>query len=361
MIGMIRAGRGQSRVRVTRNTTDGRQVHVRSACTALVATMMIMSTAGGLMIMDPNDPVTFGDPTGNTTNPAFSMFPNFPYWNSTEGRNTYLGDGILIRVNHVGAPPTIGSPVTVLGVSATVVDRQLLQHPFDPNDITDLWLWKIDTPLALSTLYPITQPLSNGDDVIMTGKGHRRANDRTLWDIQVVAGPGNDIWTAGASGPNAEAKGFLTVSDNVRRWGTNKVALANLDLDFGGGIGVAGFSTDFSFTNATAWEAQGTNDDSSGPVFVFQDGAWRLAGLIHSVTGFDGQPTNQQGIVAVDEYNLFDPSGLTSSYTSISDLSHYEDQLIAFGVVMPEPAIGSSVILAALLLARRRRHRWSHS
>ena len=314
---------------------------------------MFVSVVDGLIIMDPNDLVTFGDPTGNTTNPTLSMFPTFPYWNSTEGRDTYLGDGILIRINHTGSPPMIGSQVTLFGVTVTVQDRLLLTHPSDPNDVSDLWVWKVDTSLALPTLQPITEPLVADDDLIMIGTGHRRANTRTLWNIQNVPGPSNDIWTADASQHTAEAKGFQTVSDGVQRWGTNKVADINLDLDLGGGVSVAGYSTGFSFTNATAWEAQGTTGDSAGPVYVFQDGLWRLTGLMHTVNLFDGQPINQQGFVAVEEYNLSNLSD--TSKTFISDLNAYQDQLVAFGVLIPEPATLPSIILVAVLVARRSR------
>ena len=359
---MILVGREKTRVRITQAKIgdcplDARLVRARLPWCALVATVLIVSNSDGLMIMDPNDLVTFGDPTGNTENPATSMFPGFGFWNNTESRDTYLGDGILIRVNHTGAPPGIGSQVTLFGVSVTVEDRLRLKFPPALNDDSDLWVWKVDTALALPTLYPITQALSADDDVIMTGQGHRRANGRTLWDIQVAPGPDNDTWTAGASEPTAEARGFLTVSEGVRRWGTNKVALTDVELGGSGGVTTAAFSTDFSLSNATAWEAQGTNNDSSGPVFVFQGGAWRLAGLIHGLNEFDGQPLNQQGVVAVDDYDLPNPpDNFTSSHTFISDLSAYEDQLTAFGVLIPEPATLSIVVLAAAVFMRRHRH-----
>ena len=88
-------------------------------------------------------------------------------------------------------------------------------------------------------------------------------------------------------------------------------------------------------------------------------GQWVLTGLMHSISLFEGQPDAPAyaGIYAYTHPSA--PGQVFSSLTYISDLSDYTDQLVDFGVSVPEPtaAAGLGAIAMGLLARRVRRRR----
>jgi hypothetical protein len=320
---------------------------------ALVLSAVTAQRADGIIVMDPT---ALSTAPANTAAPG-GAYADFGYWDNMLGAHTYLGNGYLLSTNHVGALPT---SINIGGTSYDRIDQRRLMDPAMPSTPTDLWVWKIGGPNPLPnlpTILPIlTTPVVN-ETTLIIGDGYSRANGPTFWDITVNSGDDDDTWTPVANEAAADAKGFLTSDDQVKRWGTNRVHDPDEDIEFDGTL-TRGYATNFSLTNATEFESQATNHDSAGPVFVKRNGVWMLTGLMHVVGAFDGQPRSP-GFAGVYAYE--DP-GLTGvvlgSTTVISDLSDYTTQLAAFGVTVPEPGAPLLIMTAgaiASLLRRRRR------
>lgn len=326
-------------------------IKLAGALAALTLSAVATPPARGLIVMDP---ANLSIAPTNTTAPG-GAYADFGYWNNMLGAHTYLGNGYLLSAHHVGALP---ATINIQGNSYDRIDQRRLTDPGDPAKLTDLWVWKIGgaSPLpSLPTVLPIfTDPVA-GEKTLLIGDGFSRANGPTFWDITANPGDDDDVWTVVTDQGVADASGFLTAAGSEqKRWGTNLVYDADNDFEINGSL-TRGYMTNFSLTSATEFEAQATNADSAGPVFVKRDGVWMLTGLMHVVSMFDGQPDSPShpGI-----YSYVDPSmpGMVqSSQTGISDLSEYVDQLSAFGVTVPEPTgFAAGAVLAMGLLARRR-------
>jgi hypothetical protein len=301
--------------------------------------------AHALIIMDPTSPSTT---IGNTSAPTGPTYGDFSYWDNMLGTHTYLGNGYLITANHTGGP---AASITIQGNTYNNIGQQRLTDPNNPSILTDLWVWKIGgNPLPnLPTVFPIVSGLTTNEQTLIVGDGFSRAGGPTFWNVTVNAGSNNDVWNIAADEGSANAKGFLT-NAQVKQWGTNKVFNPSVLIDFGPTNKTLGYQIDFSQTNATDFEAQATNEDSAGPVFVKRNGQWVLTGIMHGATTFDNQP-NSPSLAGVYVH----PSGQTST-TVISDLSQYTAQLVAFGVAVPEPTgLAAAGAIAMGLLARRQR------
>ncbi len=316
----------------------------------------------GLVIIDPTSP-TYGSPTGNTSAPV-----GFPYWSNIYGNRIHVGNGYYLTTNHSGLPG---------GFSWT----QLKYSDGSPIDSD------IEAGTGVVEAHPvvpiITSPVTQDEALLIVGDGRRRENDLTYWDITYVAGDGggsgNDVWTETAVPGDAEAAGFK-VTGSGKRWGTNEVAVTSVDVEFSGPTRMTRmFASSFTASGGTEWEAQGTNNDSDGVAFVFRDGQWQLAGLIHAVggidesadpdelIGFDNHPGGDSSLLAaLISYESSalndDPLGTYTSATFFSDLSFYNDQLAAlgFGFALPEPATFMIVLIGATALGGRCRRATRH-
>jgi len=314
-------------------------------------------TAHALVIIDPTSP-SFG--TGSPASENTSSPEDFPYWDNVIGAGIYVGDNRYIRARHTGA----------------VAGYTELADPSDGSGNSDIYVTTTGSLQALPTVPIITSPVAQDEAVLMIGDGRRR-NARTYWDIDFATGPDNDTWSV-QDDPSlyggTEADGF-TVTGSGKRWGQNRAASDDAVVISFSGTETMTFATAFDGPGdegVMMWEAQGSADDSGGVAFVFRDGQWQLAGIIHAIGGIDTtdpDPTfaniENGGFNAYLRYENPGPvdggsvEGTFRSTTFISDLSYYNQELgeLGFTLAIPEPTTFALLTGACgLLLPRRRRN-----
>ena len=319
----------------------------------------------------PETPVT-----ANSTAPA-----DDPGWGNFGNNRTgvYLGDQWVISADHAG----IGNFFETDGGRFPVVPNMSIRLS-NPSSFggsgsltaqSDIVMFRIGldettgmTPEELGArVITIADRLPTTDDVLtLIAQGKRR---RVNLD-QYTATPGDPIpdsngqwhWdydpenTTSPDGlrfvfdtETAEEHGFLVSSVNQKTWGTNVIADPQtvpgsvrrsgdrLLIEATGINDTVGYVTQFNrglddsgnpiSDGSTPDEAQGTGDDSGGPVFFKDDGGtpadpaddeWVLSGVIHAIYLKEFGDDTQSTIRA-----LFD------THTAISDLSHptYKSQI----------------------------------
>jgi hypothetical protein len=127
---------------------------------------------------------------------------------------------------------------------------------------------------------------------------------------------GSLVWMLGyGSGRGAPVgippNGYRWRPRRVKRWGTNRVSEAGVDLGGPRTRVTRCFRTDFS-RHGTEHEAQAAHGDSGGAVFVKGHDSWRLAGVMISVGRDSNQPSE---------------TSLYGNYTNAADLSAYAAQI----------------------------------
>jgi hypothetical protein len=182
----------------------------------------------------------------------------------------------------------------------------------------DLVLFRLSRDPGLPPLDIPTRPLRVAQDVVMMGYGDSRGGQLTV-----------NLADQGL------ADGYFWQKDNVKRWGTNRVAgspkpVPNRDtVTWAVPLIFDGLHSGAS----TPEEAAAARGDSGGAVFadldpVFPQRGSGLAGLLFSVTRFDSQPTN---------------STLYGNLSWAADLSLYRDQIAQVVWAQPGPdAAGAS-------------------
>lgn len=258
------------------------------------------------------------DPNHNTTPPTGDLQDSGWQWQGQwHGKlGTPIGERHFIAAAHIGG--SVGSPFVLNGVTHTTVAR------FDDPE-TDLVIWEVDIPFASYA------PLYSGNDevgksLVVFGRGTGRGDEVRLpeGDVEVLHG-----WRWGGNGR--------------LRWGRNDVE----------GI-TAGGSVRGDLLRVT-FDAQGVEDeahlganDSSGAVFIKENGIWKLAGINYAVEGLFAY---QAG---VDPFNaaLFDAGGLWvgqgTSWTLLPNLvtdrpssfysTRISSRLAWIRSIVPEPA-----------------------
>ena len=268
----------------------------------------------------------------------------FPYWENlirfSNSSGVYLGfnattmRGWVLSADHIGPDP---ASITVAGNSYSVTSSVL------SIGNSDLSLYQIgggvsDPALpSLPTVPLITTIAQLGENALMFGRGFTN-NTSTPYTWQ----------TPGLS------------DSNSMRWGSNTIELnANVNLgtliarniqpytvvDFDGPLGAG----------ATPFDAQGSNGDSGGGLFVLRGGVWQLSGIAHFVDdGPDFLESPETG-------NEISNSAEIGDFTAYSDVSSKRTSIFSStGTLIPEP---SSLLLtspALLLLLRRRRCETRH-
>ena len=157
------------------------------------------------------------------------------------------------------------------------------------------------------------------------------------------------VWVPPPAPPNPPKNGYLWLGSKTLRWGTNRIGGAWLP---GPSDTVSWFTYfDESGFQHTTHEAQASEGDSGGAVFVKNGGVWELMGILHTISAWPGD-TPESGQQA--------GSALYGNATAIADLSFYRGDLMDLtSVPVPEP--GGTLMLASgvafLLTAGRRRLR----
>ncbi len=249
---------------------------------------LVLALLGSLLAAaSPAVLIDSGNGKGNTTAP----FPD-PGWAHIGVGNgltiIYLGEGWVLSAAHVGEVR-----VAIDGDSYNPIagSRVVLEHSgAKPSDVE---VFRIAPyPTALGKLPIRERALSVGELTLMVGHGRDRG-DALTWQKPGVK------------------DGYRWAKTKGRRWGTNIVEAAGLDI---AAFGKTTRSFHTAFTPAgSSFEAQATPGDSGGPAFTRNGPGWELAGVIWGVVGLPGQPPE---------------TVVYGSRTFVADLSWYREQIV---------------------------------
>lgn len=205
----------------------------------------------------------------------------------------YLGEGWVLSAAHVGEVKVAIDGGVYHPIPGS---HSVLTHAgTKPSDVA---LFRIDPYPAKLPKLPLREtPVAVGELALLVGHGRDR-------------GP-----ALGWPKPTGR-DGFRWAKTKGKRWGTNLVAAAGLDID-AWNKRTRSFATEFDRAG-TSYEAQATPGDSGGPAFIRGPGGYALAGIIWGSTGLPGQPPE---------------TTLYGSRTFISDVSFYRDQIV--GIMTP--------------------------
>jgi hypothetical protein len=239
---------------------------------------------------------------------------------------TPIAPNYFLTAAHVGG--SVGSPITfTAGPDAgTYTTSASYTSPS-----SDLKIWKIDG--AFSSWVPLMNgAASRGDIYTAFGRGTERG---ALYEF-----------------PTGTARGWLWgASTGVKRWGTG-----SLEGELTSG---ATYLYDLFDGPGTIQLSVG---DSGGALFIFKDGAWRLAGIHYDVTGpysesvggsaFNAALYNSSILYTVNGSN-YEPAPAHGAFFSTSV---YADSAWINSVIVPEPPGTFLCGLALLLLLLVRKH-----
>src|ERR1017187_3045216 len=218
------------------------------------------------------------DPNFNTTAPA-GVLTNSGWqyqglWLNFLG--TPIAPQFFIAANHIGGT-----------TNDIFLFKGLPYHPvaaFKTFD-SDLTIWQV------RETFPSYAPLYSSSDetnkhFVVFGRGTQRG-------APVVVDGQTNGW-------------FWGTPDRVQRWGENDVAaIANL------GVGVGDTLRVVFDGNGGSNECHLSDGDSSGGVFIQEDGVWKLAGINHGVDGEFSKPADDTAFTAAltDRRGLFQQIG----------------------------------------------------
>ena len=252
----------------------------------------------------------------------------------------YLSNQWVMTASHVAGslPASVSFGGTSYATQAGSWQRLTNSGPL--SAFADIVLFRLASSPGLPTLSLISSAPAVGNAVMMIGNGRVQAAGLTYWDVTPVAGPNNDVWTEVTPLATFDRIGFKTTASHEVRWGSNNVATANVIVNAGAGD-TRSFSTIYNPTG-TSNEAQGVLGDSGGAVLFNSGAGWRLAGMMHTIDIFDGQPSPTTAVDGNSTYH--------------ANLSLYALQINSIIATVPEP---SSYLLAgvAILLCTTRRLR----
>ena len=244
---------------------------------ALIALLLSIASLDANAVLIEN-----GGPRSNETAP-FSE----PGWRHVGVGNgltvVYLGQGWVLSAAHVGEIKVAIDGGVYFPIPGS---RVVLEH--SKGTPSDVVVFRIDPyPAALPDLAIRDEPVKPGELALLVGHGRDRGE-------ALQGQPGGFRW--------ARTKG--------KRWGTNHVELAELDIPAFGKT-TRSFYTEFS-QGGSPHEAQATPGDSGGPAFTRRDDRWELSGVMWGSGGVAGQRPETT------------PYG---SRTFVADLSFYRDQI----------------------------------
>jgi len=264
-----------------------------------------------------------GDGSGNTAAPS-----DDPGWDNVGKRGTagavYLENRWVISVAHLSAESVIFGGTTYNMVPGSL---NRLHEPGNPSADVDLELFQLDSvPSVVSDLTVSSTVPANGSDVVAIGYGWNRETTETTWYVDTTPDPW--VWQESAfSGWDTNYYGYKYGSGTTKRWGKNDVDASGFTINAGYG-NTYSIQTDFDRTGGHENdEMQAATYDSGGGLF-YKDGTdWELAGIMMTVAGYSGQPSN---------------TAVHANQTHSADLSRYRDQIMA---IVPEP---STIVLAMI-------------
>jgi hypothetical protein len=229
----------------------------------------------------------------------------------------YVGNGIVITANHVGAGDVSFGRTTYRYVPGSAVRLANGDGSYADLLMFEIHPWPDLPALAIQATTPLY-----GDQLMLAGNGLDRGTP-LVWDPNGASAPG-------------PTGGYAWASQSHLRWGTNNCEVYPTGVFFGTHV----FGSFFDAGRTTP-EAQAVPGDSGGAVFTpRQVQGWKLAGVIIGIVQYGGQPASTSFY------------GQRSYY---ADLSYYRGQIVQ-AVSMPEPdrMLGPGAALLALLAAVRR-------
>lgn len=290
---------------------------------------------GALAFVAPAQAVVVASAASNTTAPTGQ-----PYFNNVGivggGSAVYLGDGWVLTAAHVAG--SLPSSASFGGSSYSTVAGSFhrLANASPLSATTDLVLFQISSPPMLPSVPICTTSGTVGTDLMMIGAGRTQLTTETNWNVTVVAGPNNDIWTEVTPPPPADATGYKTTATRTMKWGENEID-SFTTINYGAGD-VVGFLTSFSDdASAFTHEAQAQVGDSGGAVFGWTGSSWELSGIMLAVATFDNQPAN---------------TAVYGNQTFSADLCVYSSQILS---IIPEPSAAPLGLLGFIPFFTRRR------
>ena len=234
----------------------------------LVPALLLLGAtqAGAIIFLESGDPQfhtsTPGDNSGWQYEGQFLYFLGVP-----------IAPHFFVTAKHIGG--SVGNTFTLHGDTYVTIGYQ-------DCGTTDLRVWEVDHSKPFVTYAPIS---SGAVDVSSTatvmGRGTQRGSAYSLGGV---------------------AKGWLWVgADSVQRWGRNVVEGVVADATYGNLL-YCNFDSP-----GIPGECHLSTGDSSGGLFVLENGLWRLAGLNLAVDGpFSESSSGSSQFYAA----LFDCSGL---------------------------------------------------
>jgi hypothetical protein len=260
------------------------------------------------------------------------------------GSAIYLGNRWVMSAAHVAgtlpASVTLGGNVynTQAGSFNRLHDPDTLGNPMPT--FTDLVVFRLASDPGLPWLGISNSTPTVSASVMMIGSGRQQLSSPTYWNVDVFAGPGNDVWTELGSEVGAEAAGFKTSATRVTKWGVNQVTSTGIELDYGAGP-VSLFTTTFN-GGAFVQEAQAVIGDSGGAVFTNPGSGWQLSGVMLSVGLYENQPSGAE-------------TAVLGNLTYSADISAYRNEILSITAI---PEVNGATLFAAgmgALTLRRRR------
>lgn len=325
------------------------------------ALLCMLVTAWALICSAPAEALVVQDMTGTTVAPA-----DDPGWNFVTGSGSrafvYLGDGWALSAFHVGLPGgseplqfgsdsykmipnqayVVPNPTGFAGITTADTDLRLIRINGDPGTPN----FSIPTQQLTETT-PETQR-----QVVIIGAGPSRQQQQTQWSVEVVNGQNNDIWTEVPSGGSQIGYKSMVPDDDVKRWGTNRIADEDtltgggdndlrfpLQLQLGvGQRDVMSMVTRFDAPGqgGVANESQVVAGDSGSAVFYKRNGQWELVGIVNALySTVEHQSTS---------YAVY------GNYTTFADLQFYRNEILAimndhpYDLVMGDVNLDGSVV-----------------
>jgi len=236
-----------------------------------------------------------------------------PGWNyiGRRGGNTavYIGDGWVLTANHVGV-----GDLELGGVTYPYVPGSGVQLENNDQSPADMLVFKVSPdpglpPLPLRTSFP-----SPGLEAIMIGNGRDRG-------ITTSFDP---------AGSNPPIEGWEWAPGRSVRWGTNQID------GFPSSKLLDNFAVYTAFDSGqSVHEAQASDGDSGGALFVDNNGSWELAGILYAVGAFPQQPGS---------------TAIYGNVTYAARVDYYYDE-IQDAIALPEPSGSLGLLLGTGLVA----------
>lgn len=284
------------------------------------------------------------DATGNTSAPTDPALAT--RWGQVGNFDVFMGTPIasqfFLTAKHLGN--LTGQPITFPDTSTF----STIAGFFDPD--SDLAIYQIAGSFPNDKIVPMySGSFVANQSMYLFGRGV----PRTTTDV-----------VGNAFGGGTEAKGWTWGSNmGTRSWGTNTFNQIIDDPDAGPQI-----AYDFDYDGTGTDEGILSIGDSGGPVFMQEGGVWKLAGIHYAVEtpfnttdfgdGFNAAVFDKGGLYERSDPNTWtylNPTPGNQPAFSYSTSVPAGSAWIAS--IVPEPATGSIVGLAAIawLLRRRRR------